>query len=299
MKLGFIGLGKMGMQLTTRLLAGGHDVIAMDVVPASLNQAIALGATAAYSRGQVLELFGGEPAVIWIMIPANLVQTEIEAWTELLPAGSIIIDGGNSDYRETIKRGAAAREHGIELVDAGTSGGILGLADGFSMMIGGSDAAVAAAAPLFASLAQPGGWGHFGTTGSGHYIKMVHNGVEYGLMEAYAEGFHLLKDGPVAGLDLGRIAGVWQHGSIINSGLNGLAAEILVANPELTGLDGYVAANGEADWTLQTAATSLIELPVIQAAVDVRTASQTGTVHFGTKLLAALRGAFGGHAVNK
>lgn len=300
MKIGFVGLGKMGMQMTTRLIKGGHEVVAMDVAPAAVAQAKSLGATAVASREELLNALGtGQPAVVWLMIPSHIVEAEVDAWLDLLPAGSIIVDGGNSDFRDTIKRGARALAKDIAIVDVGTSGGILGLENGFSMMVGGTPEAVEVVRPVIMSLAQKDGWDHFGPVGSGHYIKMIHNGIEYGLMESYAEGFRLLHDGPVVGIDLGKVAGVWQNGSIIASGLNGLAALVLTANPALDGIDGYVAENGEAAWTLETAAAAGVDVPAIQTAVNVRHASQAGTVHFGTKLLAALRNAFGGHAVNK
>lgn len=300
MKLGLIGLGKMGLQITTRLINDGHEVVVMDLATAAVESAVAQGATAADTREDLVEqLEGAETLVVWLMIPSGFVEAEIEAWTRLLPAGSIIVDGGNSDFRQTMKRASAARTRGLELVDVGTSGGILGIKDGFSMMVGGSDAAVAVVTPVMVSLAQVNGWAHFGPTGTGHYIKMIHNGIEYSVMEAYAEGYRLLKDGPAKDIDLARVAAVWQHGSIIASGLNGLVAEVLSANPDLTGVSGYVAENGEADWTLETATAADIAMPALQVAIDVRAATHEGAVHFGTKLLAALRNAFGGHPVNK
>ncbi len=300
MKIGLIGLGKMGLQITTRLLNDGHEVVVMDLAAAAVESAVAQGATAAATREDLVkQLEGSETPVVWLMIPSGFVEAEIEAWSRLLPAGSIIVDGGNSDFRQTLKRAAAVQTSGLELVDVGTSGGILGIKDGFSMMVGGSDAAVATVTPVLVSLAQIDGWAHFGPTGTGHYIKMIHNGIEYAAMEAYAEGYRLLKDGSAKDIDLARVAEVWQHGSIIASGLNGLVAEVLSANPDLTGVSGYVAENGEAGWTLEAAATEGIAMPALQVAVDVRAASQEGTVNFGTKLLAALRNAFGGHPVNK
>lgn len=300
MTIGFVGLGKMGMQMTTRLIRGGHKVVAMDVVPAAVAAAVALGATTASTREELLTEMSTAPvAVVWLMIPAQFVQAEVEAWAQILPPGSIIVDGGNSDWRETMKRAKLATSKNIEMIDVGTSGGVLGIELGFSMMVGGAPEAVTTLTPALVSLARPDGWGHFGPTGSGHYIKMIHNAIEYGMMEAYAEGFHLLKDGSIPNLDLAAIARVWQHGSIIASNLNGLAAEILQANPDFEGIDGYVAENGEARWTVEAAAVESIAMPVVEAALQVRADSQGGKVHYGTKFLAALRNAFGGHAVNK
>ena len=298
MKIGFIGLGKMGMQMTTRLLKDSHEVVAMDVTPAAVEQAKALGAVGASTRDELIRQFGTTTPVVWLMIPSPFVQAEIEAWLDLLPAGSVIVDGGNSDYRLTLQRAELAKAKSVHLVDVGTSGGILGIKDGFSMMVGGTDEAVRLVAPALDSLAQVNGWRHFGATGTGHYIKMVHNGIEYGVMEAYAEGYHLLKDGPIDSLDLAGIADVWQHGSIIDSKLNELVGEVLASNPELGGVEGKVAENGEAQWTLETAVAAGVEMPVVTAAVTVRHASQAGTIHFGTKLLAAVRNVFGGHPVN-
>lgn len=299
MKLGFIGLGKMGQQMVLRLIKGGHEVIVTDLNQSAVTLAVEYGAVAAPDRYGLIERLGPSP-VVWLMIPAPLVEAEVNALIEILPENSTIIDGGNSDYRETMRRAALVAGRGSRLVDVGISGGVLGLEQGFSMMVGGDDASVNQLVPAFEALARPSGWAHFGAAGAGHYIKMIHNGIEYGLMEAYAEGYHLLKDGQeFPGLDLARICEIWQHGSIISSHLNGIAGEILHANPELTGIDGYVAESGEARWTVETGRAQTIPLPVIEASLQVRIDSQAGKTHFGTKLLAAMRNVFGGHPVNK
>lgn len=299
MKVGFIGLGKMGSQMVTRLIKAGHEVVATDHNQQNLEQAAAHGATTVAMREELAHALG-TPAIVWLMIPAQAVEAEVEALRGLLPHGSIIVDGGNSDFRQTRARAERCAQAGLQLVDVGTSGGVLGLENGFSMMIGGGQQAFATIEPLIQALAQPRGYAHFGPSGAGHYIKMIHNAIEYGAMEAYAEGYHLLKDGAdYPNLDLAAIATVWQHGSIIAGTLNGLAGKVLKTNPTLDGIEGYVAESGEADWTLETAATQKLDLPAIQAAVAVREQTQHGRTTFGTKLLAALRNGFGGHAINK
>ncbi|MEO7617403.1 MAG: phosphogluconate dehydrogenase (NAD(+)-dependent, decarboxylating) [Candidatus Saccharibacteria bacterium] len=298
MKLGFIGLGKMGQQMVKRLLDGDHEVVVSDLNQSFIDLAVSAGAEAAANRSDLVAKLGGN-AIIWLMIPAQFVQAEVEALLEILPAGSIIIDGGNSNYLETIKRATLAKAKGIDFVDVGTSGGVLGLEHGFSMMIGGEAAAFARIEPLIKSLAQEQGYGHFGPAGAGHFVKMVHNGIEYGMMEAYAEGYHILQEGHDFGqMDLAKIGQVWEHGSIIASNLNALTAKVLTANPTLNGIEGIVAQSGEAKWTLEAAAAKGIKAPVIQTSLDVRTASENGDITFATKLLAAQRNAFGGHDIN-
>lgn len=299
MKIGFIGLGKMGSQMVTRLLAAGHEIVVNDHNQTNIEMMVQQGAIAAADPAEVVTQLG-ESAVVWLMIPAEYVQDEINELITVMPKGSIIVDGGNSDFRLTRERAQQCQQAGLSLLDVGTSGGIMGLEQGFSMMIGGEKEAFAKVEPIIQALAQPGGYGLFGASGAGHYIKMVHNAIEYSAMQAYAEGYRLLKDGrDYPGLDLGGIGSVWQHGSIIASNLNGLASEILESNPELEGVDGYVAESGEARWTIETAKAQDIGLPTVQIALDARADSRTGEVDFGTKLLAATRNAFGGHAINK
>jgi len=218
---------------------------------------------------------------------------------EILQPGSIVIDGGNSDFRLTQKRGQLSKEKSVHFVDVGTSGGILGLKNGYSMMAGGEQEAIDTISPILDTLAPPNGWHHFGETGSGHYVKMVHNAIEYGIMESYAEGYRMLHDGPVQKIDLAAAARVWQQGSIIESLLNSLNAEILSEDPELSGVDGFVKESGEARWTLEAAKDNNIDLPAIQTAFNVRLESQKGNINYATKMLAAMRNKFGGHAINK
>jgi 6-phosphogluconate dehydrogenase len=299
MKLGVIGLGKMGKQVVQRLLHDHHEVVVISSKPETLAEAKGWGAETAEDRADLVKKLGKDP-VVWIMIPADAVEDTMSQLIDLMPHGGTIVDGGNSDYRETRRRAGLAAERGVTLIDSGTSGGIHGLDNGFSMMVGGDKATVDRLQPVFATLAQPSGWAYFGPAGAGHFTKMVHNAIEYGIMESYAEGFRLLKEsGDYPTLDLALASSVWQHGSIIQSSLNDLTGQILRSNPNLDGIDGFVAESGEAKWTLERAKEVGIPTPAIQAAFDVRVASQQGQAHFGTKLLAAMRNAFGGHALNK
>lgn len=297
MRIGFIGLGKMGGQMVARLKSAGHEVVAYDVDKEVLSIAAESGVETATDLHDLVGKLN--PAIIWLMIPADYIDAELKALLEVLPPESIIIDGGNSDFRLTIKRAAACREKNVHFIDVGTSGGVLGLEKGFSMMVGGDTEAVGTIQPLIEALAQPDGWHHFGGNGSGHFIKMVHNAIEYGLMESYAEGYHLLQDGPFKDIDLAAAGKVWSRGSIIGSLLNDLTVEALEENPKLEDIAGYVAESGEAKWALETADFHQINMPAIKAALDVRLASQQGKTSFATKLLAAMRNKFGGHALNK
>jgi 6-phosphogluconate dehydrogenase len=298
MKIGFIGLGKMGSQMVVRLLNARHEVVAYDVNEAALRSAKELGATTVLDHKELVAQLDKKP-VIWLMVPAKVVDDEVRALLADLPAGSIIIDGGNSDYRKTLQRYSRCLENDVELIDVGTSGGVLGLNRGFSMMVGGTKEAFTRVEPVIKTLASPGGYRYFGPTGTGHYIKMVHNAIEYGLMESYAEGYRLLREGPFQGIDLAHVADVWQRGSIIASNLNGLAGDILAKDPKLTQTDGIVAETGEANWASEVARGLDIDMPSLDAAIAVRETSEKGNVTFATRLLAALRHAFGGHAERK
>jgi 6-phosphogluconate dehydrogenase len=299
MKIGFIGLGKMGSQMVTRLANDHHDVVVYDMNADAARAITGRGVTPATDYADLARRLGDKP-IVWLMIPAAAVDETLLRLTEVLPAGSIVIDGGNSDWRDTVDRANACDEKQVQLVDVGTSGGLMGLEHGFSMMVGGPVVAFQRIEPLIRSLAAKDGYKHFGATGSGHFIKMVHNGIEYGIMQSYAEGYNLLRETrDFPRLDLAAISDVWQHGSIISSSLNGMIGQVIKSSPELAGVDGYVAESGEGRWTLETAQSQGIEMPALEAALDVRTASQQGTTSFGTKLLAALRNTFGGHKVNK
>lgn len=298
MKVGFIGLGRMGSQMVARLLSNSHQVVAYDVEPAAVGRIKRLGAIPAADRESMIKALGDRP-VVWLMIPARYVDEEMKELLRLLPAGAIIVDGGNSDYRKTLQRYSRCQEKGIELVDVGTSGGVLGLKNGFSMMVGGTTGAVRYVEPLIKSLAQTGGYRHFGPTGTGHYIKMVHNAIEYGIMESYAEGYRLLHDGPMRDINLAAVADVWQKGSIIASSLNAISGQILHRHPQLDHTDGVVFETGETGWALEVAKESGTPLPAIESAVSVRKASEKGDITFATRLMAAMRNAFGGHPLKR
>lgn len=300
MKIAVAGLGRMGMQVARKLAEDGHQVIAHNRSQAPVDEAVGYGAKAAYQKQDVIDAFEGEQLVLWLMIPADVVDSELDAWLSLAPKNSLFIDGGNSDFRITQKRAQKVADAGSVLLDVGTSGGVWGYQNGFSMMAGGDADAFAKVEAAIKSLAKPeGAYHHFGPSGSGHFVKMVHNAIEYGMMESLAEGYRMLKDGPYKELDLAAAGEVWQHHSVITSWLNELSRDALRENPNLTGIDGFVAENGEARWTLETAKDMNIPLPSIRASFDVRLASQKGEVNFATKLLAAMRNKFGGHALNK
>ena len=303
MKLALAGLGKMGAQIAKKLAEDGHEVVAFDLSKGASDALAALklkGISVVTTKQAVLDAFNGEQFVLWLMIPSDFVGDEIDDWIKVLPKGCTIIDGGNSDFRLTQKRAEQIEAAGLHMVDSGTSGGVWGYNNGFSLMVGGNQDAFTAVEPIFQTLAQPNGAYHyFGQAGSGHYVKMVHNAVEYGMMQSLAEGYRMLKEGPIKDIDLPAAGEVWQHGSVVVSWLNELSRDALKENPELTGIDGYVAESGEARWALETANELNIPLPAIQAAFDVRLASQNGETNFATKMLAAMRNKFGGHTINK
>lgn len=300
MRVGFIGLGKMGSQIVTKLVAAGHEVVAHDPNHDAVEAMAKIGAIAAENRQDLVQK-SGDSAVIWLMIPSQFVGDEVSSLLEHMSDGMTLVDGGNSNFTLSMERTGQCQEHGVSFIDIGTSGGILGLTNGFSMMVGGDADKVAAISPLLDVLSQPhGGYHHFGPAGSGHFVKMVHNGIEYGMMQAYSEGYQLLKENSqFPGLDLAAIAHVWQQGSIVESGLNGLIEKIYQQNPYLDGIDGYVADSGEGRWTLEQANTNGVDMPVLRDAIAVRIKSQNGDTNYATKLLASMRNAFGGHAVNK
>jgi 6-phosphogluconate dehydrogenase len=302
MKIAIHGLGRMGMQIARKLGEDpNHVAIAHNRSTEPIMEAATYGAVAANTKQDVINAFGGDQVVLWIMIPAEVVDQQLDEWLEILPAGSIIIDGGNSDYRLTRDRSKKVAAAGHQLLDCGTSGGVWGYQNGFSMMIGGDDpASFAAVDTAFKTLSLPeGAYFHFGPSGSGHFVKMTHNAIEYGIMESLAEGYRMLKEGPYDKLNLAAAGDVWQHHSVVTSWLNELSQAALAENPELDGIEGFVAESGEARWTLETAKELNIPMPSIQAAFDVRIASQNGEVNFATKLISAMRNKFGGHQLNK
>lgn len=300
MKIAISGLGRMGMQIARKLAEGGYEVVAHNRSRDPVDTAVTHGATAAYTKEDVVASFDGKPFFLWLMIPADVVDAELDAWLEILPAGSTVIDGGNSDYRLTKERAARLNERGFRMLDSGTSGGVWGYENGFSMMIGGDQTAYREAESVFEALSQPtGGYRYFGESGAGHYVKMVHNAIEYGMMESLAEGYRMLREGPYRDLDLAAAGAVWQRGSVVQSWLNELTRQALAENPQLAGIDGHVAESGETRWTIETAKDLGIPLPAIEASFDVRLASQRGETNFATQLLAAMRNKFGGHDLNQ
>lgn len=299
MKIAISGLGRMGGQIAQKLAEDGHEVVAHNRSPESVDEAVTHGAIAAYEKSDVITAFGDQPIVLWIMIPANVIESELDAWLEILPKGSTIIDGGNSDYRGDKARADKVAAAGSVLLDIGTSGGVWGYENGFSMMVGGDKAAYEAIKTALDTLSIPrGGHQHFSGSGSGHYVKMVHNAIEYGMMESLAEGYRMLKEGPYTDIDLAKAGDIWQQSSVVTSWLNDLTRQALHENPSLDGIEGVVAESGEARWTLETAKELGIPLPAIQTSFDVRLASQKGEINFATKLLAAMRNKFGGHNID-
>lgn len=299
MKIAVTGLGRMGGQIAHKLAENGHEVIAHNRSRGPIDEASKHGCLPAFDKKSVVDAFIGEQAVLWIMLPADVIDSELDAWLEILPAGSVIIDGGNSDYRGDKARLEKVAAAGSKMLDIGTSGGVWGLTNGFSMMVGGDKDAYETIKPALETLSVPrGGHQYFGEPGSGHYVKMVHNAIEYGMMESLAEGYRMLKEGPYNNLDLAAAGDIWQQSSVVTSWLNDLTRQALHENPELENISGVVAESGEARWTIETANELGIPLPSIQASFDVRLESQKGIVTFATKLLAAMRNKFGGHDIN-
>ena len=300
MELAMIGLGKMGMNMATRLVRGGHRVIGFARTDATVQEAIANGAEGAHSLEEAVGKLKA-PRVVWLMVPAGKVTDDtIESLTSLLEKGDVVIDGGNSNYKDSVQHAAMLEPKGIEFVDCGTSGGIWGLTEGYSLMIGGKPEVVETLRPIFETLA-PGadkGWGRVGPHGAGHYVKMVHNGIEYGMMQAFAEGFSILKAKEEFGLDLAQISHIWQHGSVVRSWLLDLAANALDEDTALTDIKPWVADSGEGRWTVFESIDLDVPAPVITLALQMRFASRDEE-NFTARMLAALRNQFGGHAIKK
>jgi 6-phosphogluconate dehydrogenase len=298
MELGMIGLGKMGGFMAERLVRGGHRVIGLDRDAAAVARVVEKGAARADSIEKLVAQLKA-PRAVWIMVPSGKpVDDTIDSLvTHLLP-GDAIIDGGNSYYRDSVRRGAALAAKRINFVDCGTSGGVWGLTEGYSMMVGGDAEVVRRLAPIFQTLA-PGpdkGWGRVGPCGAGHYVKMVHNGIEYGIMQAYAEGLDLFRHKTELGLDLLQITRIWQYGSVVRSWLLDLTVDALAKNPTLDGIEAYVTDSGEGRWTAMEGIEHGVPLPALTGALDARFRSQDPQP-FANKLLAMMRHEFGGHAV--
>ena len=299
MQLAMIGLGKMGGNMTERLLRDGHQLVTYDRSAESVQKYAKLGATGAGSLVEVVKKLSA-PRVVWIMVPAgDPVDQTIAELRPLLGDGDIIIDGGNSNFHDTIRRANALREQSIQYIDCGTSGGIWGLEKGYCLMIGGEKRAVLRCEPIFKTLAPPQGFAHVGPPGAGHYVKMIHNGIEYGLLQAYAEGYEILhasRDFPE--LDLHRVAELWQQGSVVRSWLNELAVRAFDKDASLADIRGFVADSGEGRWTVQEAIDVDVPAPVITLSLLMRFRSRQDD-SFSAKVIAALRNEFGGHAVQK
>jgi 6-phosphogluconate dehydrogenase len=298
MELGMVGLGRMGGNMSERLLRGGHRVVGYAREAPAVQRVVDGGGAGASSLADLAARLA-VPRAVWLMIPAG--EPVDEAIRELLPhlaKGDVILDGGNSYYKDSMRRAAALAERGVSFVDVGTSGGIWGLAEGYCLMIGGDRTSVERLTPIFKTLA-PGpdrGWGHVGPSGAGHFVKMIHNGIEYGLMQAYAEGFTLMQRKEVFHLDLSQIAQMWQHGSVVRSWLLDLTARALAENPTLNGIAAYVSDSGEGRWTVLESLELETSIPVITLSLERRFRSRE-TDPFGDRLLAAMRQQFGGHAV--
>jgi 6-phosphogluconate dehydrogenase len=298
MQIAMIGLGRMGANMAQRLMRGGHKVVGFDPAAEARTALEQKGASSAASLEQLVGKLTA-PRVVWLMVPAGeITDSTINGLTPLLSAGDTIIDGGNSNYRDTQRRAAAVAKHQIQYVDSGTSGGVWGLAEGYSLMIGGDAAVVERLRPIFETLAPAPdrGWGRVGAVGSGHYTKMIHNGIEYGLMQAYAEGFSILEHKTEFSLDLHQIAEIWRYGSVVRSWLLDLTSDALDKNPTLKGIAPYVADSGEGRWTVAEAIELGVPASVITLSLLGRLRSRDAD-SFTDKLLSAMRNQFGGHAI--
>ena len=298
MQLGMVGLGRMGASMTSRLILGNHAVVVYDQNPVATAASAAEGATGVASLAALVSALAA-PRAVWVMVPSGAATEEtIAALSAVLSPGDTIVDGGNSNYKDTIRRGELLAARGITLVDAGTSGGVWGLTEGYALMIGGEVAAVERLRPIFATLAPAPdrGWGRVGPSGAGHFTKMIHNGIEYGMMQAYAEGFSILEHKTEMGLDLAQIAELWRHGSVVRSWLLDLTALALRENPTMAGIAPYVSDSGEGRWTVAEAIDLDVSAPVITLALLQRLRSRD-TDSYADKLLSAMRNQFGGHAI--
>jgi 6-phosphogluconate dehydrogenase len=295
MQIGLIGLGKMGANMVSRLRGGGHQAVVWDLSPDTVAEVAADddGILAAGDPQHLCSLLQ-EPRIVWVMVPAgDATRTTLENLGGLLAPGDVVIDGGNSRYTDTMKMATVLADRGIHLLDAGTSGGIWGREQGYCLMVGGPGEAFATAEPIFKTLAPDQGYAHVGPAGSGHYVKMVHNGIEYAMMQAYGEGFELLKEGPFP-VDTAQVARLWGQGSVIRSWLLELAASALERNPELEDIKAWVADSGEGRWAVEEAINQAVAVPALAQALFARFNSRRPDA-FSLRLIAALRDEFGGH----
>jgi 6-phosphogluconate dehydrogenase len=298
MELGMVGLGRMGAKMVERLVRGGHRVVGYTRDPAGIARVVAVGAEGADSLATLVGKLA-RPRAVWIMVPSGApVDETIAALVPHLSKDDILIDGGNSNYKDTQRRAATLKDQGFQFVDVGTSGGIWGLKEGYAMMVGGEKATVERLRPLFETLApaKDKGWGHVGPSGAGHFVKMVHNGIEYGMMQAYAEGFAILKKKNEFALDMHQVAEIWRTGSVVRSWLLDLLSIALKENTEMAGIAPYVSDSGEGRWTVAEAIDLDVPAPVITLSLLQRLSSRDPD-SYSDKLLAAMRNQFGGHAI--
>jgi 6-phosphogluconate dehydrogenase len=297
MELGMIGLGRMGANMTERLVRGGHKIITYDRSAEAVQRVVDKGAVGATSLGDFVKKLS-LPRAVWLMVPSgDPVDQTIDQLLPSLAKGDTIIDGGNSNYKDSIRRGEKLKSHDMHFIDAGTSGGIWGLQNGYCMMVGGDKEIVGRLEPIFLTLAPKGGYLHAGPVGAGHFVKMVHNGIEYGMMQAYGEGFELLKASQFD-LDLAKISHLWNQGSVVRSWLLELCQSAFEKDPKLDGIKGYVDDSGEGRWTVIEAIERGVAAPVLAHSLFARFSSRQQDA-FSNKVLAALRNEFGGHAVKK
>jgi len=297
MQLGFVGLGKMGLNMVTRLVAGGHEIVAYDRDAAATARAASAGAHGAATLGALVAALS-PPRAVWLMVPAGAsTESTIAALADVLSPNDVVIDGGNTNFHDDVRRAEALGARDLHYVDAGTSGGVWGLKEGYCLMVGGEEDVCLYLEPIFLTLAPKDGYLRVGGHGAGHYVKMIHNGIEYGLMQAYAEGFELMHASEYR-LDVGAVASLWMHGSVVRSWLLELAARALAENPQLADIEGYVEDSGEGRWTLHEGIDRAVALPVLTAALFTRFRSRE-TNPFAERLLAALRNQFGGHTIKK
>ena len=296
MQLAMVGLGRMGANMTQRLIRGGHEVVVWDRNPAAVTSCVSDGASGSGTLSEMVSKLSGKPRVVWIMVPAGAVtESIINDLLALLGQGDVIIDGGNTNWQDGLRDYDRCKAKGVSLIDAGTSGGIWGLTEGYCLMVGGDDDKVKACEPIFLTLAPPGGYAHVGPAGAGHFSKMVHNGIEYGLMQAYGEGFEILRASQFK-FDLHQVASIWRYGSVIRSWLLDLSVRAFEEDPDLEKIRGWVEDTGEGRWTVQAAIDESIPAPVITASLMARFASRQDE-SYSAKVVAALRNQFGGHAV--
>ena len=295
MDLGFVGLGKMGANMVRRLLLDKHRIVAYNRTAEKTQEIMTEGAEGAFSLAELVSKLA-KPRAIWVMVPSgDATESMIDELLKVMEPGDTIVDGGNTNFHDDVRRHALVAEKGLRYVDAGTSGGIWGLQVGYCLMVGGDREAVEPLEPIFRSLAPADGYAHVGGPGAGHYVKMVHNGIEYGLMQAYAEGFEIMHASDYD-LDLAQVSGIWRYGSVVRSWLLDLLHDALEKNPDFAGIKDWVADSGEGRWTVQEAIDRDVPAPVITLSLQARFRSRQDE-SYGAKVLAALRNEFGGHAV--